>query len=218
MKVLLVLASLICCSLATDQICLGPNGGGLRSLFHKILEELPTEDVQEYYRDAIASNEKVRTTLEFLRSSEFKDQFFKLLIEKEIDDFLGYVCDFLHLDIYEILGIIADFLIEAKETRQHSYRLKKPTFGFDELVEDLINVFSPEEMVVIIRRLGDDIDFWDAVRNCNSEKFKAIIEAIRRNHVYLNLKSVLDEAGFHVDRLIETLIKYIDAIIAEWWW
>ncbi|CAD7085647.1 unnamed protein product [Hermetia illucens] len=207
MKVLAIVALLACGAFAAEgPQCQAPNGGGLQPVLQEFTALIPTDKILELLLTSMTSDPETQAVMEFLSSSEFHQVVNLVQSQPSFKTLLDFACSDLYLDAAYYFNFLAG-IFGFPEVRSHPRAIARAG-GFRGLLLDILEVIPVDEIKALFeQKLASDYYLQLAFQKINSDEFGAIVDTLKANAAYVDMKDRLRGLGVDVDLIIDTINK-----------
>lgn len=155
----------------------------------------------------LAEDEEVQEVLYYLSSEEFKSLVLAVEAVPEYIAFLDYT-QAAGLDVYKWVDLIHTVIGLEPLTRSTSVRNGKGIAG---LIDDVLALVPREELKALyLEKLETSPEFAEFAAQVNSDEFQVIVNAVKENPEFQNLRAALASKGVDVDAIVKVFKDLIE--------
>ncbi|CAD7085641.1 unnamed protein product [Hermetia illucens] len=207
MKVLVLVALLACAAFAAEgPQCKAPNGGGLQPVLEEFIGMIPTDKILELLLTSMTSDPETQAVMEYLSSSEFHQIVVMFQNRPEFKSLVDFACTDLYVDAAYYFNILAG-IFGFPEIRAHP-RATVRAGGFRGLLLDILALIPVDDLKALLdEKLATDYYVQLTFQKINSDEFGSLMDALKADAAYVDLKDRLRGLGVDVDLIIDVINK-----------
>ncbi|CAD7085636.1 unnamed protein product [Hermetia illucens] len=207
MKVLALVALLACGAFAAEgPQCQAPNGGGLQPVLAEFVEMIPIDKILEILLTSMTSDPETQAVMEYLSSSEFHQIVIMVQNQPTFQSFVDFACTDLYVDAAYYFNVLAG-IFGFPEVRAHP-RATARAGGFHGLLREILDLIPLDELKALLdEKLATDYYVQLTFQKINSDEFGSIVDSLKANVAYVDMKDRLRGLGVDVDLIIDTINK-----------